>query len=525
MLRIARRCATLRSDRRFAIVLRGLLTLACASASAQDVSVVRLPQSTDMTVRLRNLTTHVNYDASGNSYLIVPTGRYSVQLLRRGQIAYEEVEFIGPNSPQTRTVNPQAMNIVVGLPDGNPQFDANLCSALATATHLSIASYGLRDGSVEERLRRAELNSGSNICTTLQGVTFFTTVLAGSYGVTPLGMLDLSIESTALAPQRRPPNHGNSPIYKDPSTQRLATNQQPGSNLTPELVGDLKNGITDVAVDDNGKSLLVCAAIDANTPLFCDSNGFAVATPAIAHLRGLYRFHMKTTPVDHQGVEDDHWTTYVTEAEYRETQEKLANALQTVQQNLTQRIAQADANSVTVASAHTPGQTSRHYATADLQSLISATQKEIESALHDNTLQPLLQHFPAALSQVNPDQPSIGENEAQRVFRDLTNAVNSLTGLSNQLDIDLIFRTTPVETEGTRLNFDNCERCNPIVSQGGEHRFYRGKYHVRATLDGYVPFDGWLDLAEDPKTIFECHMVRALRGVSDQSSTCSLRAQ
>ncbi len=502
-----------------------MLAFAPVCAFAQDISVVRLPQSTDMTVRLRNLTTHVNYDTSGESYLIVPAGRYSIQLLRQGQIAYEEVEFISSNSPQSRTVNPEAKNIVVGLSGGNPQFEAGLCSTLETAARLAITSYGFRDDSVDRRLARATSGAASTDCNTLQGLTFFTAVLAGSYGVTPLGMLNLSIDFTSLAPQRRPPNRGNSPIYKDPATQRLATTQKPGANLTPELVSDLKNGISDVAVDDAGKSLLVCGAIDANTPLFCDSNGFAVATPAIARLRGLYRFQMKTTAVDRQGVEDDHWTTFVTEEEYRTTQQKLVAALLPIQQNLTQRIAHVEAGAVTVPSASAAEQAGRYYATTDILSLIAATQKEIDLALSNNTLHALQQYFSPLVASVDPNLHAVEQNQAHKIFRDLQNSVTLLTTVSNTLDFDFVFRTTPVETEGAHLNFDNCERCNPVISQGGEHRFYRGKYHVRATLDGYVPYEGWLDLVDDPRTIFECNLVRAIPHVNSQASSCALKTQ
>ena len=108
-----------------------LISFAAGLALAQDVAVTRLPIDTDMTVRLTNLTSHVNYDRSGNSYFIVPVGRYSVQLLRSGEVAYQEVEYIDADSPATRTVNPQRMEIVVGLPDGGPEFDPNVCAALA----------------------------------------------------------------------------------------------------------------------------------------------------------------------------------------------------------------------------------------------------------------------------------------------------------------------------------------------------------------------------------------------------------
>ena len=136
----------------------------------------------------------------------------------------------------------------------------------------------------------AEINSHNNKCATHTDVDDVGQTVAGSYGITRLGLIALSIEFTPLAPQRRPRNQGNSPIYRDPSTQRLVTSEQSRSNLTPSLIADLENGMSDVAFDTDGSALLVCAAIDGNTPVFCDSNGLAVATPAIAHLRGLYRF-------------------------------------------------------------------------------------------------------------------------------------------------------------------------------------------------------------------------------------------
>ena len=120
-----------------------LILLATSTAVAQDVAVTRLPIDTDMTVRLTNLTSHVNYDRSGNSYFIVPVGRYSVQLLRNGEVAYQEVEYIDADAPATRTVNPNRIEIVVGLPGGSPQFDPSICGALETAAQLAIRTFGL----------------------------------------------------------------------------------------------------------------------------------------------------------------------------------------------------------------------------------------------------------------------------------------------------------------------------------------------------------------------------------------------
>jgi len=496
------------------------------SALAQDVSVTRLPIDTDMTVRLTNLTSHVSYDRAGDSYFIVPAGRYSIQLLRDGQVAYQEVEFIGPNALDTRTVNPKRMEIVVGLPEDNPQFDSTVCAALEIATRLTVSRYGLHDADVEQRLARADPTGNLAGCATSEAVDATGQTVTGSYGITLLGMVGLSMEFTPLAPQARPRNRGNSPIYKEPWTQSLATTQQPASNLTPSLVSDLKNGISDVAVDDNGKPLLVCAALDANTPLFCDSNGFAVATPAIAHLHALYRFRVKTTPVDHFGVEADHWTTVAGEDEYHATQQKLAADSATLRQNLEQGIAQLDSHSVSVPSVRFPGQMTRYYPTPELTALIATVQKAVDAALKSPTLQPLRTHFPPTLAQIaDPSQPATRDGDAQTVFSALRNVVAGMQTASNNLGIDFVFRTTPVETEGAYLSFAKCDRCTPILSQGGEHRFYRGKYYIRATLDGYLPYEGWLDLIDDPRNILECEMVRMHKAGGGRISTCSLRAQ
>jgi hypothetical protein len=503
-----------------------VLALPVARGLAQEIAVVRLPIDTDMTVRLTNLVTHVSYDRSGDSYFIVSPGRYSVQLLRNGQVAYEEVEYIGPESPTTRTVNPKREEIVVGLPEEPPQFNATLCAALETAAQLAIDRYGLHQADVHRRLANGDLGREGAECATSDGVDAIARTLSGSYGVTSLGMIGLSIEFSPLAGVPRPRNRGNSPIYNDPATQRLATTQQPNSNLTPSLVGDLKNGISDVAIDSTGKPLLVCAAINANSPLFCDSNGLAVATPAIGHLRGLYRFNVKTTPVDHLGVELDHWTTFVSDDEYHATVDKLAADAVALRDNLAQRIAQLDADSVTAPSAHVAGETRRYYSTPDVVGLIAAIQAGIDQALQNPTLQPLRQHLPATIAQLSdPTRQATRDADAQEIFRQLRNAVAVLETASGSLGIDLVFRTAPVETEGSRLAFDKCEKCIPILSQGGEHRFYRGKYYIHVTLDGYVPYEGWLDLVEDPKTILECEMIRPHHASNGRGSTCSLRSQ
>jgi hypothetical protein len=525
-MHMLRRTGGLSASRRTAAPAAVLIAFVSRLALAQDVAVTRLPVDTDMTVRLTNLTSHVNYDRSGNSYFIVPVGRYSIQLMRDGQVAYQEVEYIDADAPVTRTINPHRMEIVIGLPDGAPQFDPSVCAALEAAAQWVIRSYGLRMADLQRRLANAQIASTGGSCATTTDIDDVGQTVAGSYGVTPFGLVALSIEFTPLAPQRRPRNRGNSPIYTDPSTQRLATADHPRTDLTPSLISDLKDGLTDVAFDDTGKPLLVCAAIDANTPVFCDSNGLAVATPAIAHLRGIYRFTVKTTPVDHWGAELDHWTNFVHQDEYEATQDTLSTAVAALKSNLDQRITQLQAKSIATSGAQDQTASDRSYATPDLVALIKTTQAEFDQALHEQTLRPLRQHFPTAISRVrDPAAPVTSELDAQRVFRELRDAVSVLEKVSDNLAIDLVFRTAPVETEGAHLNFVDCARCTPIVSQGGQHRFYRGKYYIEATLDGYVAYEGWLDLVDDPRHILECDMVRVRRAANGHASTCSLRAQ
>ncbi|AXC10611.1 hypothetical protein ACPOL_1263 [Acidisarcina polymorpha] len=478
-----------------------------------------------MTVRLVNLASHQSYDRTGDAYFIVPAGRYSIQLLRAGSTVYQEAEYISASAPSSRTVNPKKLELAVGIPTPSPQFDSNVCSALESAIRLTIASFGLSDADIQRRLANADLR-GSLHCTTSADLDSVLSTLTGSYGINSLGMVDVSIDYSPLAPLHRPHNRGNSPIYLDPSTQRLATAQQPASNLTPDLVNDIKNGIADLGVDESGKPLLVCGAIDVNTPVFCDTNGLVTATPAIAHLRALYHLRVQTKPVDFRGVEDDRWTTFAGEEEYRVTQEKLAADVKAIQENLLKRIAQVQASLVSAQSAQADGQTVQSYVTSDLLTLLDATQSEFNQALREATLHPLRQHFPQVLATLPESaDPSTPAPVAEKAFRDLKDAITTLGAASGNLGIDLVFRTTPVEAEGVHLSFDHCERCMPVVSQGGERRFYRGRYYVRANLDGYVPYEGWLDLVDDPRTILECEMVRVHRASDARGSTCSLRSQ
>ena len=503
-----------------------LLLFAASMALAQDVSITRLPVDTDMTVRLANLTTHVNYERTGNSFFIVPVGRYSVQLLRGGEVAYQEVEYLDADSPATRTVNPNRMEIVVGLAGGSPQYDPSVCGALETAAQLAIRTYGLPDADLQRRLATAEISSNNGSCTSHTEVDDVGQTVAGSYGVTPLGLVALSIEFRPIPPQDRPRNRGNSPIYRDPSTQQLMTSPMASSNLTPSLIADLKDGISDVAVDSRGRPLLVCAAIDQNTPVFCDSNGFAIATPAIANLRGLYRFSAKTTPVDHWGAELDHWTDFVRQDELDTTQDRLATAVGNLKKHLEQRITQVQSNVVAASGGQEQNPAGRDYPTADLLTLIEATQTEFDQALNDATLQPLRQHFPTTIARLSDPTGSVtSSQETQTVFRELRTAVSVLDSVADNLAIDLVFRSSPVETESAHLNLVSCKRCTPIVSQGGQHRFYRGKYYIQATLDGYVAYEGWLDLVDDPRHILECDLVRVRSAPHGRASSCSLRAQ
>ncbi len=132
-----------------------------------------------------------------------------------------------------RTVNPKRMEIVVGLPDGSPEFDPSVCAALEAAAQQAIRTYGLQDSELQRRLSTAEIASNGGSCASPTEIDDMGQTVAGSYGVTPLGLVALSIEFMPLAPQHRPRNQGNSPIYRDPSTQRLATAQQPSPTSRP----------------------------------------------------------------------------------------------------------------------------------------------------------------------------------------------------------------------------------------------------------------------------------------------------
>ena len=168
--------------------------------------------------------------------------------------------------------------------------------------------------------------------------------VAGSYGVTPLGLVALSIEFTPLAADIPASKPGKLPHLPNPETQRLATAGPPNSNLTPSLIADLENGMSDVAFDDHGKPLLVCAAIDANTPVFCDSNGLAVATPAIAHLRGLYRFTSTPRPSITGARNSTIGQTLSARTNTKHTQDRLTAAVAALKTNLEQRITQLQAS-------------------------------------------------------------------------------------------------------------------------------------------------------------------------------------
>lgn len=500
----------------------GAILFACAAglSLAQDVSITRTPRDSDMAIRLENLTTRVVYDRAGGTYFIVPAGRYSVQLLRNGQQVYQEAEYISPDSPTTRTVDPSGSGIIVGLSQGNPQFGSSPCAALQDAAQLAVAMYGIHDADLQRRRASAEIGDR---CANNADVDALAGTLAGAYGTTPLGMVILSVEFTQLTPQRGPRHVASPNLDTTLARPPISPAQQPGANMNGGLVADLSNGISDVAIDVGGKPFLVCAAMDANTPLFCDQDGTVMAPNVNPHLASLYRLRVKTSPVDHRGVEEDHWTSFVSEEEYHATQQKLASDIQAIQTRLLHRIDQLEA---TVPVAPAGGPNARSYSAAEVTQLITTTQTEIDAALRDSTLQPLRQAFPKAIAQLNPNSPpAISGIDAQRIFQQLKLTVELLEYVSGNLGIDLILRTTPVESEGARLTFDACDRCNPVISQGEERRLYRGRYHIKVSLDGYAPYEGWLDLVEDPKTILECEMVRVHHSANGRTSACSLKSQ
>ena len=207
-------------------------------------------------------------------------------------------------------------------------------------------------------------------------------------------------------------------------------------------------------------------------------------------------------------------------------QDRLAAAAAILKTNLEQRIIQVQSNAVAASGVKAQNATELSYPTADMMTLIKATQTEFDQTLNDAALQPLRQHFPTAISHLaDPTAPVTTEREAQRAFRELRTAVSVLDSVSDNLGIDLVFRTSPVETEGAHLNFVSCKRCTPIVSHGGQHRFYRGKYYIQATLDGYIAYEGWLDLVDDPRHILECDLVRVRSALHGRASSCSLRTQ
>ncbi len=504
-------------------IASGALLLACAGSLAlsQDVSITRTPRDSNLSIRLENLNTHVVYDRAGGTYFIVPAGRYSVQLMRDDQQVYQEAEYISADSPPTRTVDPSGSGIIVGLSQGNPNFGASPCAALQDAAQLAVAIYGIHDADLQRR--RASADIGDR-CGNNADVDTLAGTLAGAYGTTPLGMVILSVEFTQLSPQRGPRHVANPNLDTTSARPTISPAQQPGANLNGGLVTDLRNGISDVAIDVGGRPFLVCAAMDANTPLFCDQDGTVMAPNVNPHLASLYRLRVKTSPVNHRGVEEDHWTSFVSEDEYHATQQKLANDIQAIQSRLLRQIGQVEADAPSAAGA--AGQNARTYPVTEITSLIATTQTEIDAALHDPTLQPLRQAFPKAIAQLSPNSPAaIPAIDAQRIFQQLKLTVELLEYVSGNLGIDLIFRTTPVETEGARLTFEACDRCNPVISQGGQHRFYRGRYHIRVSLDGYVPYEGTLDLVEDPRTILECEMVRVHHTANGHTSSCSLKSQ
>jgi hypothetical protein len=499
-----------------------LFLLAVSRAVAQDVSVVRSPQASDMTVRLENLASHLTYERNGDSYFIVPTGRYSIQLLRQGRVVYQEAEFLGPDAPNPRTVGPSGDAIVVGLPEGNPQFDANPCAALENASRLAVGRFGLRDSDVQQRLANADFTGKASGCAASGVADALASILAGAYGVTPLGMVNVSIDFLPLSPSGRAHRTPHPSGGADASHPNAWMNKLTGLGL----VGDLKQGFSAVAVGSGDTAFLVCAALNGDAPLFCNSDGQVVGPAEVGSFRGIYRLRVKTTPVDYRGVEDDHWTTFVGEEEYRRTQETLTAALETIQANLTQRIAQVESGTSSAPDDRFPGQTMKSYATDQLVSLIETTQSEVDAALRDEKLQPLRRHFPTTLARLDASsQPFVPAQDALRIYRELKDTVTLLSKSSGDLGVDLVFRTAPVETEGARLTFDACARCAPVVSQGGQHRFFRGRYHVTASLDGYVPYEGWLDLVDDPKSILECDLVRVHSRTNSRTSSCTLRTQ
>ena len=307
-------------------------------------------------------------------------GRYSVQLLREGQVVYQEVEYIGQDAASSRQVNPGG-NAVVGLPGGNPRFESTVCSALQAAAGQAIGSFGLHQGNVDRRLERAQSGTGNrdhdsdwNACATNASVDSLAVELTGSYGASALGMVHLAIEfipSPTQAGRPRRPTNSLAPGSAHPLTPEA---QQAWSGV----VDDLKNGFSDVAVDGSRRPMLVCAASDAATPLFCQYDGAVAGTPASLGLRSLYRFHASTVPVDARGVEDDHWTTFVGEDEYRGTQEKLTADLRHIRDGLRQGIAELEAKASQSAAA--PDQSAHSYPMAEMRLLIDLTQAEIDQA-------------------------------------------------------------------------------------------------------------------------------------------------
>jgi hypothetical protein len=482
-----------------------LATAVLANAQAQDkLVIVRRTPDEQSNVELFNVYTKQTFTPFSGDYFEVPPGYYLAELVRDDKVYYSVPELINSRSSKDRVIHPQGNEFAsaVGIsPDG---FSNSGCSAVIFSSMSAIFRFGFSDDAV---LNRIIPRGTPRPCQLMAPIDFTEIVqsLTGAYGETDFGLAVLHID-------RMSPTDGISTAFKH----------------------DFQNGFLDVVVLE-GKVYVACQLLTPNELIFCDSEGEKRSEDELHFDRRAFlsmlekdnqywRVYIDIVPIDSSGVERGHWTEATNLESVRTIEQQLSMDAKSISRTLDDGVKRLKPVKATTGGGMNFLQDDLAYSTQDLLSLKSAVQTQTRAALKGQELHPLRRHFDASFDKVElSSSPTVSADSAGSFIQMLRSIVSSLTSVSNDLSVDLVFLTQPAETEGSSLTISDCERCARIFSQGGSHRFFRGKYDYVVLKKGFKEFKDTFDLVDDPDTRLVCKLAKAT-AKDDTESECAMQS-
>jgi hypothetical protein len=469
------------------------------SGIGQTITVTIKPPSSDYTVRLLNIVSRDVFSGDNESTFTVPAGAYSMQLLREGVPQYQEARFLGSDESVNlfpMELPPRSDQLKIGLGRTLP-YRGDACSALLLAAQVALGTYGVEGQNLAGRIGRAGIqpNCGS------YGLPALSQILNGSYGNTSIGRVSLHI--------------------------------QPSEYSIEAITRDLEAGIPEVIV--SGSSAFPTCGVDVmSRPLFCSPGGALSSSELLRESPDFITFVLRISivvqEIDEAGLTPDSWVTFADADTLAETENRLSAASASITSTFQRRVASLPR---VTSSAHSNLRNfvdSESFSSQAIAQLIDLTHHDISDALKQPRLSALKSHYDAQFAQVQtPSGRYTTRDAAEEIIGQVFTILSSLKSVSNDLSVDLVFKSEPEETEGAELTLTSCVDCPPLFSQGGIHRLYRGLYDYEVIRKGYIPYRSpkgkpGLDLVDDTGTLLVCGLVPVAQAES-ADSRCSLQTK